>query len=328
MDAPQVRRAHRPAALAQGPPAGARCEARAGADGDTRIDRRVAGAHPVQADARAGARVARDQPRLEARDADAAALAGRCRQRQDDRRRARRAAGDRERPPGRADGADGNPRRAALPEARAMARRTADQGRLADRLPACQGAAERDGGDRQRRSDVRDRHARALRGRGGAAAPRARDRRRAASLRRRPAPEAPRQGDGRGAPADDERDADSAYAGDDVLRRPRRVVAGRDAAGTNARHHAPRQQPAAAGDRRAHSRGMRAGTPGVLGVSADRGIGKARAADRRRAPCRADRGAARVQGRPVARPDEARCQDRGDGRLRRRQRCRCWSRRR
>jgi ATP-dependent DNA helicase RecG len=52
---------------------------------------------------------------------------------------------------------------------------------------------------RERRSDVRDRHARAVRGRSEFAAARPRDRRRAASLRRRAAAQAARQGNGRSA---------------------------------------------------------------------------------------------------------------------------------
>ena len=97
-------------------------------------------------------------------------LAGRRRQRQDDRRGARRAAGDRNRPPGRVHGAHRNSRRAALPQARAWL----------DGLPvkiawlsggaAGEGSASGAGGDRERRGDVRDRHARAVPGRGRAAA--------------------------------------------------------------------------------------------------------------------------------------------------------------
>ena len=53
------------------------------------------------------------------------------------------------------------------------------------------------------------------------------------------------KGAGRGAPADDERDADPAHAGDDVLRRPRRVGDRRDAAGPHAGGDAARQPEAA-----------------------------------------------------------------------------------
>ena len=190
--------------------------------------------------------MARDRARPEARDADAAAAAGRRRQRQDDRRRAGRAAGDRERHAGRVHGADRNPGRAALPQARALARRTCRSRSRGS--PA---------GFRRRRGARRS----AAIGSGDAmfaigthalfedevALPqaRARDRRRAASLRRRAAAAPARQGAGRSAPADDERDADSAHARDDVLRRPRRIDAGRDAARTHAGRDASRQQQAA-----------------------------------------------------------------------------------
>ena len=66
---------------------------------------------------------------------------------------------------------------------------------------------------------------------------------------------------------------------------------------------------------------------GVLGLSADRGVGKARAADRggaaRRAHARRCR-ALRVG--PDARPDEARRQGADDGGVRRAARSTCWSR--
>ncbi len=68
--------------------------------------------------------IARDPPRSCARRADAAPAAGRRRQRQDHRRRAGGAAGDRIGLSGRVHGADGNPGRAALPQALGVARRT------------------------------------------------------------------------------------------------------------------------------------------------------------------------------------------------------------
>ena len=227
----------------------------------------IALAGTVQAHPRAGARLARDQPRPEAHDADAAAAPGRRRQRQDDRRGAGRAAGDRIGTAGRLHGADGDPRRAALPQARGLARRPAGGDRVADRQPACEGAQEGARGRRERRRDARDRHARAVRGRGAAAAARPRDRRRAASVRRRAAPGAARQGDGRGAPADDERDADPAHAGDDVLRRSRRVGDRRDAAGPHAGRDPARQQQAARRSDRARAPRVRGRAAGLLGVS-------------------------------------------------------------
>ena len=78
----------------------------------------------VRADRAPGARDRRDRPRPGAHDADAAAAAGRRRLRQDGRRALRAAARGRERPPGRADGADRDARRAALPDARAALRRS------------------------------------------------------------------------------------------------------------------------------------------------------------------------------------------------------------
>ena len=165
LDAPEVRRAGRAAALAQGAPPGARGKARAGADRDRRAHRRAARAPAVQADARAGARLARDPVRPRAHDADAAAAAGRRRQRQDDRRRARGAAGDRVGAPGRVHGADRDPRRAALSQAAAVARGPAGRDRLAVGQPAGQAAQGGAGGDGERRRDARRRHARAVRGR-------------------------------------------------------------------------------------------------------------------------------------------------------------------
>ena len=92
------------------------------------------------------------------------------------------------------------------------------------------------------------------------------------------------------------------------------------------------QQAARRGDR-ARAPRVRRGPAGVLGVPADRGVGKARAADGGGAARGADaaRGrlspaTARVVGRPAARPDEARRQGGGDGGVRRAARSTCWSR--
>ena len=103
--------------------------------------------------------IARDPPRPRARRADAAAAAGRRRQRQDDRRGARRAAGDRVRLPGRVHGADRNPRRAALPQARGLARRLA-----AATSPGCPAACRRRSARRRsRRSSAARRSSRSAR---------------------------------------------------------------------------------------------------------------------------------------------------------------------
>ena len=316
VDAPQVRRARRPAALAQGAPEGACGAPRAGIDRHGHPHRRAARARAVQAYPRAGARLAGDRRRPQANDADAAAAAGRRGQRQDDHRRARRAAGDRVRAAGRVHGADRNSRRAALPEAGVVAFRLARGNRVAHRRAAGQGAQEGACGDGKRRRDARDRHARAVRGRGPAAASRSRDRRRAASLRRRAAARAPRQGDGRIAPADDERHADPAHARDDVLRGSRRLGDRRDAAGPHAGRHPAREQPASRRGDRARAPRVRRRSPGVLGVSADRGVREARAADGGRAACRAHGRVAGIRRRSPARADEARRQGRRDGRVR------------
>ena len=122
VDAAQIRRIAGAAAVAEGASAGALAAARAGADRHWRADEGAARARAVQADARAGARVARDRARPEARLADAAAVAGRRRVGQDDRRRAGGAAGHRIRQAGRVHGADGDPGRAALPQAGVVAR--------------------------------------------------------------------------------------------------------------------------------------------------------------------------------------------------------------
>ena len=292
VDAPQVRRAARAAAVAQGAPEGARAAARAGAHRHGRADEGAARARAVQADARAGARVARDRARHAPCVADAAAAAGRRRVRQDDRRGARRAAGDRKRQAGRVHGADRDPRRAALPQALDVARGARRAGRVAVRLGAREGAAPRTRGPRERRDAVRDRHARAVPGRRRAAEPRARDHRRAAPLRRRAAAGAARQGARRGAPAHDERDADPAHARDDVLRGPRRVGAGRDAARAHAGGDAHGQPEAPRRDRDVGRQAVRRGPAGVLGVPADRGVREARTADGRRAARGAHRRAA------------------------------------
>ena len=73
---------------------------------------------PVHAHRAPGARDRRDRRRPRAHDADAAAAAGRRRLGEDRRRALRAAARGRGRPPGRADGADRDARRAALPHDR------------------------------------------------------------------------------------------------------------------------------------------------------------------------------------------------------------------
>ena len=79
---------------------------------------------PVRAHRAPGAGDRRDRPRPRARRADAAAAAGRRRLGQDGRRALRAAARGRGGASGRADGADGDPRRAALPHRRGALRRS------------------------------------------------------------------------------------------------------------------------------------------------------------------------------------------------------------
>ncbi len=317
LDTAQVRRAGCAATLAQGASQGPCLAPRAGADRHRRADQRAPCAAALQVDTGSGARLARDPVRPRADNAHAAPVAGRCWQWQDGGRRARGIASDRKRAPGRIHGAHRNLGRAALSQAAAMVGRASGEDRMAFRRIARQAAQGGDRGHGERRRNVRSRHPRAVRRRSPAAALGAGDRRRAASLRCRAAVEAARQGDGRSASDDDERHADSAHPGDDVLRRSRRLDVGRDAAWAHAGHHAPRYPEAPARDSRPRAQGVRRRPPSVLGVPADRGIGKARAADGRGAARRINGIAAGMSRRAVARAHEAGREGRGDGRLRR-----------
>ena len=107
------------AARARARSARRRCALQAGG-----LHERAARRAAVRADRGAAARRARDRaPTSRARDADAPAAAGRRRLGQDGGRRAGRGRRDRRRLAVRADGADRDPRRAALPQARRLARR-------------------------------------------------------------------------------------------------------------------------------------------------------------------------------------------------------------
>ena len=96
------------------------------------------------------------------------------------------------------------------------------------------------------------------------------------------------------APAGDDRDADPAHAGDDGLRRPRRLGHRRAAAGAHAGAHrgAARRAPRRGGG--AHRRGVPRGPAGLLGVPADRGIRGGAPPGRRGDRRGAGRGAARA----------------------------------
>ncbi len=246
MDPAQVRRASRAAALPQGASQGTGVAPCAGAHRQRQADRRAARPGALRAHPGAAKGLARDQSRPRPIDAHAAPLAGRRRQRQDRRRRARCPAGDRERQAGGVHGAHRDPRRAALPQAAAVARRPAGEGGVAVGRTAREAAPGRSRGDRERRGHARRGHPRAFRGRRGDAAPRPRDRRRAASLRRGPAPAPPRQGGRRGAPAHDERHAHPAHPRHELLRGSRRIGHRRAAARAHAGGDAPRAQQAPA----------------------------------------------------------------------------------
>ena len=113
---------------------------------------------------------------------------------------------------------------------------------------------------------------------GGCRVPRARarDRRRTAPLRRASAIAAAREGRGwRPLPASarHDRDADSAHAGDDGLRRPRRLGDRRAAPGPHADSHGGASRDTPRRSHRAHSRRLQRGPAGLLGLPADRGVG-------------------------------------------------------
>ena len=135
-----------------------------------------------------------------------------------------------------------------------------------------EGAAQEAG---RRRPGARgDRHARAARK--GRRVPEAgpRDRRRAASLRRDAAARTGAEGRASGRAGDD-RDAHSAHAGHDALRRPGRLRDRRAAARPQAdRHQTRHRRPRRAGLQLPETADRR-GAPGVRGLSGDRGIGNA-----------------------------------------------------
>ena len=162
--------------------------------------------------------------------ADAAAAAGRCRRRQDHRRDPGRGGRDGERLSGGGDGADRDPRRAALPHDRESARREAVSGRAAERPRDGSDAARSAAGHRARRDQPRGRHSGAGPGARQVQGARAGGDRRAASLRRGAARHAGRQGREPGRAGDD-RHADSAHAGADRVRRHGGVGDPRVAAG-------------------------------------------------------------------------------------------------
>ena len=226
---------------------------------------------------------------------DAAAPPGRRRLGQDRRRAVRAAARGRERAAGRADGADRDARRAALPHPRRALRphrrhvRAAHE-RFAEARPG-----------RAARRGRRRRHARSHPGRRRAARPRGRRRRRAAPIRSRAA-----QGHcGRkrtARPAHDG-DADPAHARADRLRRPR-ALDHREAAGVaQARGDDAHHRGAGVGGVHAARPAAPRGPAGIRRLSAHRGVGdeRSRAPPRRRrsasaAPSSATSGSAACTG--------------------------------
>ena len=206
--------------------------------------------------------IAGDRRRPRAHDADAAPAPGRRRLGQDGRRALRAPAGGRGRPPGRADGADRDARRAALPHDRGPVHGARRQLRARHRLGQVED--RRPGGRRRRHARADPEGLRVPR-------PRRRRRRRAAPLRRRAALGA-RRGPRAARPAHDG-DADPAHARAHRLRRPRRQR-DREAAGE------PEADRDRLGDRRAQLRGVHAaaraphrGPAGLRRLPADRGVG-------------------------------------------------------
>ena len=185
--AARLRRAAAPADRDRAARRRARADARARARRAGRADRALPQGAAVRADAVPGAGDPRDRRRPRARDPDAATAAGRRRLRQDGRRAVRAPARGRERPPGRADGADGDARRAALPHDRRPLPRARRHVRAADERAARARARSRARAPAQRRGADRGRHARADPAGRRLRRPRRRRRRRAAPLRRRAA---------------------------------------------------------------------------------------------------------------------------------------------
>jgi hypothetical protein len=191
---------------------------------------------PVSCDASAGARVRGDRRRPGRAASNAAAPAGRRRQRQDPGGADGRTRGRRDRRTGRHHGAD-RAARGATP------RHDLDVGRFARRSGGPldgrgegRGAPGGHGRHRERRHGDRGRNACTHPGRGHVPAARARRRRRAAPLRRDAARGTPAPGGRRrrARRARHERDADPAHTRADALRRPGGLDAGRAAARADA----------------------------------------------------------------------------------------------
>ena len=252
--APEVRRAAGAAAVAA---AGASASASASARRRSRL--RAAGCTSAllaalpfaltAAQRRVGDEIAAD---LQRGRADAPPAAGRRRLGQDGRRRARRGDRDRRRLAVRADGADRDPRRAAPAQAGRLARaarRHASPGSpaAARARRATQMLEQVASGE----AGARRRHARGdpgagARSRGSAWRSSTSSTASACAAARAARASSRDAGRPRAAPADDERDADPAHAGDDAVRRPRRQHDRRAAARPHAgRHQAVRRRASA-----------------------------------------------------------------------------------
>ena len=272
---PGLRGALPPPARDAGPAPGRRgALAGAAAAARRRARRALPTVAPVPADGRPGTGERRDRRRSGADGADAPAAPGGCRIGQDGGRRARPPAGGRERRPGRADGADGDAGDAAPDERRRRLRAAGRAGGRPDAGDAGAGAAGGADGDRVGRAAGGGGHARTDPAVGRLRRPAGGGRRRAASVRRPAAAGA--RGTGRRRPAAarpaHDRDTDPAHARADDLRRPRCEGAGRDAAGTDARHHPScRLGPPGRGVR-AHAPAAGRGAPGVRRLPAGLGV--------------------------------------------------------
>ena len=133
------------------------------------------------------------------------------------------------------------------------------------------------------------------------------------------APEGDRRWRGRAAAsADDERHADSAHAGHELLRRSRRVGDRRAAAGTHAGGHQAGVRRAPRRGDRARARRLHGRAPGLLGVPADRGVRGAAAADRDRDLRDAHADLPGARGGSGARAPEQQREGRRDGAVQRR----------
>ena len=229
---------------------------------------------------------------LDRADPDAAPPPGRRRVGQDRRRAARAAPRGRGWAPGRADGADRDARRAALPHDRRAVRAARRPRGAADELAAREGARGGPAADRVGRRAGRRRNARAHREGGRLRRSRRRRRRRAAPLRGRAAHRARRGAEPARPPP--HRDADPANARAHRLRRPRgeraRAASGRPQAGDHG-----------LGDRRPQLRGVLAA---LCGTSTTGGRPTSCARSSRR-PRRASRAPPRRRPSGSARPSSA-----------------------